>query len=162
VKLTVTALFGAVLALPVLAQDAPGASVLQFDFPGAPKAFAPVPGRAGLTRFGALDALSIEGQAGSARLVVEFALPPDAGPDAAPIDARVTFRPDGFTNFWQTAEMSGSQAIRLTQVALSGPQPRIAGSFAVTLCARASVLRPADPDTCQIARGEFSTQLQID
>jgi hypothetical protein len=46
-----------------------------------------------------LDAIGIEGAAGAARLTLEIALPPDAGPGTAPLDARVTYQPEGCRHY---------------------------------------------------------------
>lgn len=153
-------LAGLVLVTPFLAQAEP--AFLSFDFGAAPAQFQPVSGRAGITRFAMLDAISLEGQAGAARLVVKFALPPDAGTSAQPLDARVTYRPDGYVDYWQTAERPAPGAIIFEQVQLSGPRPRIAGRFEVTLCARASVMVAHDTGNCSLARGRFESELQID
>ena len=151
------ALILALAAGPVSAEGA-----LALAFPGAPKRFAAVPGGAGITRFSILDAVGIEGAAGAARLTLEIALPPDAGPGTAPLDARVTYRPEGFRDYWQTAAVPPPGAIVLEEVALRGPAPRLAGRFRVTLCRRASVMVAADPGDCRIAAGTFDTPLQID
>jgi hypothetical protein len=150
------------LALAVLPAPAPAGGEMTLDFPDAPGRFVPVPGGAGLTRFRALDAIGIDGQAGRARLVIEIALPPGAGPLDAPLDARVSFRPAGFRDYWQTTGPLPSGAIALDTVALSGPSPRIAGRFRVVLCRRASAMAPADPGDCHPAAGRFDTTLQID
>lgn len=135
---------------------------LQFTFPDAARDFAPVPGRAGITRFMILDAISFEGAAGPSRLVVQLALPPEATRATSPVDARITYRPDGFTAYWETPDIPPPGAIRFTTLALDGPQARIAGTFAVTLCHRASVLHPADPARCAEATGRFDMELQHD
>ncbi len=140
----------------------PAAPVMQFDFPGAPAEFDAVPGRAGMTRFAALDALSIEGQAGPARLVVELALPPGADPATPPLEARVTYRPEGFATAWQSIAPPDAAQLVLTEIALSGPRPRIAGSFEIPLCFRPALLVPPDPDQCRTATGSFATVLTID
>ena len=136
--------------------------VLRFAFADAPQEFTYIPGRAGMTRFSMLDAISIEGQAGAARLVVKFALPPDAGPGAQLLDARVTYRPDGFADFWQTVDIPAPEAFRFERVVLTGPRPEIAGRFNVALCPRVSIMRPADLEGCRMASGQFATHLQID
>ena len=144
------------------ATRAGGVDFMRFDFADAPGQFQPVPDRVGMTRFSILDAISFEGAAGPARLVVKLALPPGAAPGAQPVDARVTYRPDGFSDFWQTADMPGPDAFAFTRLELSGPAPQIVGTFQVLLCRRASVMVPADPETCQRATGAFATELQTD
>ncbi len=138
------------------------APFMLFDLADAPEQFQPVPERAGMTRFATLDAISLEGAAGTARLVVNLALPPDARPGVQPLDARVTYRPDGFVDYWETPDLPGSDAFAFTLLDLSGPQPQIEGSFQVRLCRRASVMQPADPKDCRTARGTFASELQID
>lgn len=152
----------ALLCLSTPIQAAAENDFLHFVFRDAPAQFQPVPGRAGMTRFSMLDAISLEGQAGAARLVVKFALPPDAAPGAQPLDARVSYRPDGYVDYWQTAELPAPGAFIFERVQLSGPRPRIAGRFEVTLCARASVMVAHDTGTCSVARGRFASDLQID
>jgi len=149
----------ALVALPAAARDG---GVMTLDFPDAPGRFATVPGGAGITRFSMLDAIGIEAAAGSARLVLEIALPPGARPGAAPVDAWVTYRPDGFRDYWQTAEPPLPGAIVVKDVGLRGPSPWIAGRFRVLLCRRASMMVPADPGACRPAAGTFHTTLQID
>jgi len=151
-----------ILALAAAAVPATAGSRLTLDFPDAPERLQPVPGGVGVTRFSMLDAIGIEGVAGAARLVIEIALPPDAVPGTAPLDARVTYRPDGFRDFWQTTEVPPPGAIVLTEVALRGPAARIRGRFRVLLCRRASVMVPADSGDCHPAEGVFDTHLQID
>ncbi|MCC5991798.1 MAG: hypothetical protein JJT99_04670 [Rhodobacteraceae bacterium] len=156
------ALLCLILPMQTTAQGVADSEFLRFVFSDAPAQFQPVPGRAGMTRFSMLDAISIEGQAGAARLVVKFALPPEAGIDAQPIDARVSYRPDGYVNYWQTAKLPAPGSFIFEQVQLSGPRPRIAGHFEVTLCARASVIAAHDTGNCRVATGSFATKLQID
>lgn len=165
-KLRIAAPRPAALALILAAGALPAGAgtpgALTLDFPGAPASFAPVAGGAGITRFSMLDAIGIEGAAGAARLVIEIALPPGAGPGTAPVDARVTYRPDGFRDYWQTAAPARDEAITLTRVELAGPAPRIAGRFRVTLCRRADVIAPPDLARCHEAEGGFDTILQPD
>ena len=152
----------ALLCLVTPIQAPAESDYLRLEFRDAPAQFQPVPGRAGMTRFSMLDAISLEGQAGAARLVVKFALPPDAAPDAQPLDARVTYRPHGYVDYWQTAELPAPGAFIFEQVQLSGPRPRVTGRFEVTLCARASVMDMHDSGNCSVARGRFASDLQID
>ncbi len=135
---------------------------MSLEFADAPAQFQPVPRRAGMTRFSMLDAISFEGAAGPTRLVVEIGLPPRAPLDATPVDARVTYRPDGFTDYWQTIGMPRAGEFTFTQLDLSGPRPQIAGEFRVTLCQRASVMVLANTEACRQAVGTFATHLQID
>ena len=135
---------------------------ITLDFPDAPHRFAPVPEGAGFSRFSMLDAVGVEGAAGPARLVIELALAPDSTPGAAPLEARLTFRPDGFRDFWQTPGPVPEGAVTLTRVDLRGPRPRIAGQFAVTLCRRASVTAPPDTGDCHPATGTFDMALTRD
>lgn len=146
--------------MPATAEHAAGPAFLSFTFDGASIQFGP--DRAGMTRFAMLDAISLEGVADRARLVVKFALPPEAGLDAHPLDARVTYRPDGFADFWQSIDAPGPGAFVFDAVQLSGPGPRVAGRFEVTLCRRASVMVQADRSDCRAAKGAFATELQID
>ncbi|TVR47289.1 MAG: hypothetical protein EA386_08210 [Rhodobacteraceae bacterium] len=161
-KACVAALIWSCLTLPVLAQDQGSSAVLHLAFPDAPARFDVVPGRAGLTRFSALDAISLEGQAGRARLVIELALQPDAGPDPQPLDARVIYRRDGFGTAWQSIAPPGPDSFAFHDLALSGPHPRIAGTFTLPLCHRATLLETPDPERCKIATGRFDTVLQLD
>lgn len=161
-KACVAALICSCLALPVLAQDEGEGAILHLAFPDAPAEFDAVPGRAGLTRFSALDAISFEGQAGRARLVITLSLPPDAGPDPQPLDARVIYRADGFGTAWQSIAPPGPESFSFHDLALSGPRPRIVGTFTLPLCHRASLLAPPDPARCEVATGRFDTVLHID
>ena len=158
------AILAAVLILAPAATAVPARAdgSLTFSCPGAAEHFHPVPNGAGFTRFSMLDAIGIDAAAGTARLVIEVALPPGATAGSDPVDARVTYRPDGFRDYWQTADMPPPGAIVIDAVSLRGPVPSIAGRFRVTLCRRASVMVPADPGDCHPAEGSFDTQLQID
>lgn len=151
------------LCLPCAGLAGPGspADFLSLQFPDAPAAFTKLPRRAGMSRFATLDAISFEGEAGPARLVVKFALRQDADHQPLLLDARVTYRPDGFTDFWQTITVEAG-AFAFDTLDLSGPAPHVAGAFTVSLCRRASVMVPADPEECQTASGHFNTDLQID
>jgi hypothetical protein len=154
-------LAGACAAVGLVAGPTAASDFLTFDFADAPSRFEPVPQRAGMTRFAMLDAISFEGAAGPARLVIELALPAQAELGTQPVDARVTYRPDGFTQYWQTIAIA-PDAFVFETLALSGPTPRIVGTFEVSLCLRLSLMQPANPAQCQTASGRFDTALQID
>jgi hypothetical protein len=158
----IPALFAAPLVVALATAPASAQGWLTFDFAGAPDRLVPVPGGAGITRFWMLDAIGIEGSADTARLVIEIALPPDAGRGTAPVDARITYRPDGSRDYWQTAELPPPGALVLDRVALRGPVPRISGRFQVRRCRRASVMVKADTGDCRPAAGAFDMHLQID
>lgn len=139
----------------------PDVAFMTFDFSGAPEHFSKLPDRAGMTRFSALDAISFEGVAGPEHLVVKIAIAAGATKQDPLLDARVTYRPNGFTNYWQSIEIA-PDAFHFDLLELSGMTPRIAGGFTVSLCHRASVMTQPDPEQCQTAQGQFFTDLQID
>jgi hypothetical protein len=118
--------------------------------------------RTGFTRFLTLDAVSIEGVAGPARLVVELSLPPGARSGDQPHDARISFRPDGWRDYWVTPPDLPAGAVILDHIDLSGSEPRIAGWFAAPLCLTRSPVHTPDPERCLPASGRFATPLARD
>lgn len=118
--------------------------------------------RAGFTRFMTVDAVSVEAVDGAARLVLEFALPPDARTGDQPHDARISFRPDGWRDYWVSPPRFPDGGVTIEHLDLSGPVPRIAGQFAVPLCHVASPLQRPDPARCLPARGRFDVILGRD
>lgn len=118
--------------------------------------------RTGFTRFLTVDAVSIEGTDGRARFVVELSMPPTAGATDGPHDARLIYRPDGWRDYWMSPPGIPEGAIAIEHVDLSGPAPRIAGSFLVPLCFTASPLHAPDLERCLPASGAFDTALVRD
>lgn len=155
------AAFASLLPAALLAGSAEGEASLHLRFDGAARVFTLVTegGRSGFTRFAVLDAVSIEGQAGPARLVVEITLPPGAASGAPPWDARISFRPKGFRDYWVSPPAFPEGALVIEHLTLSDPAPRIAGRFDVPLCFTRSPLHPPDPARCLPASGRFDTPL---
>lgn len=151
-------------ALPGSALPGSGAAVLSLVFDGVAHDFAPrmEGARTGFSRFAALDALSIEGEDGPARLVLEFALPTDARPGDSPLDARISFRPDGWREYWVSLPLFPAGAVTIEHLDLSGPAPRIAGRAVLSLCLAASPLHPPDPARCAPAILRFDTAVLPD
>lgn len=151
----------ALLAIPASALAEPGLSlrfggvthllVLQTDG-----------GQTGFTRFLSVDAVSIEGIDGAARLVVEIALRLGARTGDQPHDARISFRPDGWRDYWVSPPDFPAGGVVIDHLDLSGPHPRIAGHFALVLCFTRSPVHPPDPDRCRPASGRFDTPLMRD
>lgn len=158
---TLLAAFVSVLPAAPGAGTAEAEASLRLHFDGAHQVFTLVTegGRSGFTRFAALDAVSIEGQDGPARLVVEITLPAGADSGASPWDARISFRPQGFRDYWVSPPAFPEGGIVIDQLALSGPAPWIAGRFDVPLCFTRSPLHPPDPARCLPASGQFDTPL---
>jgi len=115
--------------------------------------------RTGFTRFASVDAVSIEGAAGAARLVVEMSLRPAARTGDQPHDARISYRPDGWRNYWVSPPDFPRGALVIDHLDLSGPAPRIAGHFAVPLCFTPTPLHTPDLTNCLPASGRFDTAL---
>ena len=155
------ALAAALVALP---GASPAETVLTLTFDGVVHAFVPQMegARTGFSRFATLEAVSIEGAAGPARLVLEMSLPPGARAGDAPYAARISFRPDGWRDYWVSPPGQPRVAVRIEQVDLAGPAPRIAGSFEAPLCFTPTPLHPPDPATCRTASGRFATPLVPD
>lgn len=130
-------------------------------FDGGAHAFRPLldGARTGFTRFLSVDAVSIEGAAGPARLVLEISLPPGAQTGDQPRDARISFRPDGWRDYWVSPPNFPEGALRIDQLDLSGPSPRIVGHFAVPLCFTPTPLHTPDLTNCLPASGRFETAL---
>lgn len=112
--------------------------------------------RAGFTRFMSVDAVSFEGVAGAARLVVQLSLPPGG---SVPHDARILFLPEGWRDYWVSPLVFPEGGVVLEALALSGTAPRIAGRFDVDLCFTRSPMHLPDMDKCHRASGEFATAL---
>ncbi|WP_349371977.1 hypothetical protein [Salinarimonas sp.] len=146
------------------APPATAQTVLDLVFDGDERAFTPVMegARTGFTRFASVDAVSIEGADGRARLVLELSLPPGARAGDAVHDARILYRPDGFRDYWASPPVFPEGAIVIDDLDLSGRAPRIAGRFAAPLCFTASPMTTPDPSRCRPASGRFSTDLVRD
>ncbi len=159
--LCVAALVAALVGVPGRAED-----VLALVFKGESYQFVPEMegARTGFTRFAALDAVSLEGARpdGPERLVLQVSLAPGEGADVAPLDGRIMFRPDGWRDYWVSAEVFPPEAIRIEELELSGPEPWIAGGFDLELCLVASPLQRPDASACEQAMGEFRTRLMRD
>ncbi len=118
--------------------------------------------RTGFTRFQSVDAVSMEGADGSARLVVELSFPPAARTGDTPHAARISYRPDGWRDYWVSLPDKPKGAITIEHLDLSGPAPRIRGAFAVILCFTKSPVHSADLTRCHPATGAFDTALVPD
>jgi len=149
------------MAWPTVAQT-PGGLSLSFD--GVARNFAPIMegARTGFTRFLAVDAVSIEGADGRERMVVELSLPPGARTGDQPHDARISFRPDGWRDYWVSPPEVLSGGVMIEHLDLTGPNPRIAGHFALALCFTRSPVHQPDPGSCIPASGRFDTPLVRD
>lgn len=149
------------MAWPTVAQT-PGGLSLSFD--GVARNFAPIMegARTGFTRFLTVDAVSIEGAEGPGRLVVELSLPPGARTGDQPHDARISFRPDGWRDYWVWSPDRLAGELMIEQLDLSGPHPRIVGHFEAALCFAHSPVNQPDPDRCLPASGRFDTPLVRD
>jgi len=137
---------------------------LELEFDGTAHVFVPqmVGARTGFTRFLTVDAVSMEGVDGPARLVVELSFPPGAGMGDAPYDARISFRPEGWRDYWVSPPDFPDGAVTIKHLDLSGPAPRIAGYFTVPLCFTQSPIHASDLTRCQMASGMFDTALVPD
>ncbi|WP_296478585.1 hypothetical protein [Roseinatronobacter sp.] len=151
-------------AIACLTAQAVGASGIEFEFDGEKRHFIPEMegARTGFTRFLSVDAVSMEGADGPARLVLEFSLPPGARMGDAPHDARISFRPDGWRDYWVSPPDFPDGAVMIEYLRLSGPAPRITGRFTVPLCFTKSTIHPPDPARCKTATGAFDTTLVPD
>lgn len=153
-------------ASALLASVAPAAAddALSLEIDGATLVFVPQMegARTGFTRFMVVDAVGIEGADGPARLVLELAFPPGARTGDAPHDARISFRPDGWRDYWTSPPDLPVDAIAVDHLDLSGPDPRIVGRFAVPLCFTPSPLHTPDAARCVQASGRFDTALVRD
>ncbi len=137
---------------------------MRLEFDGETMVFLPKMegARTGFTRFASVDAVSIEGAAGPARLVLELALPPGSRTGDQPHDARISFRPDGFRNYWVSPPEIPQGAVTINLLDLSGPSPRVAGHFHVPLCFAATPIHTPDLSHCLPASGRFDTALVRD
>ena len=137
---------------------------LTLEFDGTTHAFTPQMdgARTGFTRFLSVDAVSIEGKDGVATLVLELALPPGARTGDAPHDARISFRPDGWQDYWVAPLDFPAGAIVIDHLDLSSKAPEISGQFAVPLCFTASPVHAPAPTRCLPASGRFTTALVRD
>ncbi len=138
--------------------------VLSLAFDGTTHTFTPQMegARTGFTRFMSVDAVSIEGKDGIATLVLELALPPGARTGDAPHDARISFRPEGWRDYWVSPVEFPAGAIVIDHLDLSSQTPEISGHFAVPLCYTATPIHAPDPARCLPASGRFSTALVRD
>lgn len=152
----------AALGIPFLVASAFGAgadTAMTFRFQDIEQPFAldDPQSRAGFTRFMSVDAVSFEGVAGAARLVVQLSLPPDG---AVPHDARILFLPDGWRAYWVSPLVFPEGGVVVETLRLSGDAPYIAGRFEVDLCFTQSPMHLPDPQNCAPASGRFATPLQ--
>lgn len=137
---------------------------LTLDFDGITHVFVPQMegARTGFTRFMSVDAVSIEGKDGVATLVLELSLPPGARTGDAPHDARISFRPEGWRDYWVSPLDFPAGAVVITHLDLSSQAPEISGHFAVPLCYTATPIHAPDPERCLPATGRFTTVLVRD
>ncbi len=151
-------------AMATLPGAAPAEGVLTLDFDGTQRSFAAQMegARTGFTRFLSVDAVSIEGVDGPARLVVELSLPPGARTGDTAHDARISFRPEGWRDYWVSPAAFPEGALVIEHLDLSGRAPRIAGRFAVPLCYTVTPVAAPDPARCRPATGRFDTPLVPD
>lgn len=157
-------LLAASAAMAFATPAAADSAALSIVIDGATHVFAPQMdgARTGFTRFTVVDAVSIEGADGPARLVLELAFPPGARTGAGPHDARISFRPDGWQNYWVSPPDLPIDAVTVDHLDLSGPDPRIVGRFVVPLCFTPSPLHTPDAARCVEASGRFDTALVRD
>jgi hypothetical protein len=138
---------------------------LTLEFDGETHVFVPQMdgARTGFTRLLSVDAVSIEGTDGPARLVVELALPPRGSqtPDV-PHDARIIFRPDGWRDYWVSAPDYREGSVLIDQIDLAGLSPRIVGRFEMPLCFTPTPVHAPDTARCLPASGRFDTDLVRD
>jgi hypothetical protein len=151
-------------AIACLTAQAVGATGIELEFDGERQYFIPemAGARTGFTRFLNVDAVSMEGKNGPARVVLEFSFTPGARTGDTPYDARISFRPDGWRNYWVSPAEFPSGAILIEHLDLSGPMPHIKGKFTVPLCFTKSPIHPPDMTRCQMASGVFATELVPD
>lgn len=156
-----TSLAAALAALPGAAS---AEAVLTLAFDGATHGFVPQMegARTGYSRFATLEAVSIEGANGPARLSVELSLPTGARAGETPLDARISFRPGGWRDYWVSPPDLSPTAVSIQEIDLSGPAPRISGQFEAPLCFTPTPLHPPDPARCRTAAGRFDTPLVPD
>ncbi len=155
---------GAALTAFSFAAQVNAGSGIALEFDGVGWQFTPQMegARTGFTRFLSVDAVSMEGADGPARLVLELSFPPGARTGDAPYDGRISFRPDGWRDYWVSPPDFPSGAVLIEYLDLSGPAPRIEGRFTSQLCFTKSPVHPPDPARCQMARGAFATELVPD
>jgi hypothetical protein len=150
---------------PALAQaqaQTGGQISLQFD--GATRSFEPrMDGaRTGFTRFLSVDAVSIEGTDGAARLVLELSLMSGTGGSDQPHDARILYLPEGWRDYWVSPQVFPAGGVVIEALDLSGPEPHVAGRFDVPLCPTPGPTALSDPGRCKQATGRFATPLVAD
>ena len=151
-------------ALAALPGAAPAGAVLTLTIDGSVHSFVPQMegARTGFSRFATLEAVSIEGTDGPGRMVVELSLPSGARAGDAPYAVRISFRPDGWRDYWVSPPELPGAAVTVEALDLSGPAPRIAGSFEAPLCFTPTPLHPPDATRCRTASGRFATPLVPD
>ncbi len=156
----------AIITASALLLTAQGASAegITLSFDGMNRRFTPLMDgvRTGFSRFDTVDAISIEGADGAARLVIEMSFPPGARRGDQPHDARISYRPDGWRDYWVSPPLFPQGALAVDGLDLSSLEPRISGSFSVPLCPARSVVHPPNLEHCQTATGRFSTLLVRD
>ena len=159
-------LLSPILAVGLACAAAPGLAEigLTLEFDGATHVFSVQTNeaRAGFSRFHSVDAISIEGTDGRSRLVLELSLPPGSRSGDTPHDARISFRPDGWRDYWVSPLEFPRGAVVIEQLDLSGSAQHIAGHFAVPLCLTPTLLHSPDPARCVPAAGHFATPLVPD
>lgn len=148
----------------LLAAQAASAEGITLSFDGMNRSFTPrMDGaRSGFSRFDRVDAVSIEGADGAARLVIEMSFLPGARGGDQPHDARISYRPEGWRDYWVSPPLFPQGALTIEGLDLSSLEPRISGSFSVPLCFARSVVDAPNLEHCQTATGRFSTLLVRD
>ena len=148
----------------LLAVQSASAEGITLSFDGMNRSFIPQMdgARTGFTRFDRIDAISIEGADGAARLVIEMSFLAGARRGDQPHDARISYRPDGWRDYWVSPPVFPQGALTVDGLDLSSLEPRISGSFSVPLCFARSVVDAPNLDHCQTATGRFSTLLVRD
>lgn len=151
---------GLAIAMASTAAGETGGAIT-FEFQGRVQEFATVleGARTGVTRFNALEAVSLEGGAGPAQLVIEMSLPPEGAAGAPPLAVRVIYRPAGFRDYWVTPAGLSPESLRIGAIDLRSPTPEIVGSFSVPLCPVASPMHQPQLELCLMASGCFDTPL---
>jgi len=156
----------AIITASVLLLASQGASAegITLSFDGMNRSFTPrMDGaRTGFSRFDRVDAISIEGADGAARLVIEMSFLPGARGGDQPHDARISYHPDGWRDYWVSPPVFPHGALTVDGLDLSSLDPRISGIFSVPLCLARSVVHAPNLEHCQTATGRFSTLLVRD
>lgn len=145
-------------ALGALPGALPAEAVPSLAFDGAAHRFGPQTGgaRTGFSCFTRLEVVGIEDADGPARLVLELSLLPGARTGDASCAARISFRLDGWRDYWVTPPERSGAAVSVEELDLSGPAPCIAGRFAAPLCFIATPLHLPDPARCRPAARRFA------